>query len=79
MFHFWNVGAGYNEYNKATKTVRIVRWGFPGKNRRIDIEIPFSEIQSISIQTTNSFFFKMELHYNMKMVEKFHYYNQIKL
>ena len=55
---FWNVGAGYNEYNKAAKTVRIVRWGFPGKNRRIDIEIPFSEIQSISIQTTNSFFFQ---------------------
>ena len=55
---FWNVGAGYNEYNKVEDMIRIVRWGFPGKNRRIDIKIPFSDIQSICIQTKNSFFFR---------------------
>ena len=43
----WNVGGGYNEFNKATGKVRISRWGFPGKNRRVEVDIPISEVQSI--------------------------------
>ncbi len=53
---FWNVGAGYNEYNKEQQLLKIVRWGFPGKNRKIQVEIPFSSIQALSIQTKDSFF-----------------------
>jgi len=53
---FWNVGAGYNEYNKEQQLLKITRWGFPGKNRRIHIEIPFSTIQALSIQTEDSLF-----------------------
>jgi hypothetical protein len=44
---FWNVGGGYNEFNKETGKATIFRWGFPGKNRRIELECPISDIQSV--------------------------------
>jgi hypothetical protein len=31
----WNIGSGYNEFSKVDNIVRIVRQGFPGKNRTI--------------------------------------------
>jgi hypothetical protein len=36
----WNVGGGYNEFNKETGKVKIFRWSYPGKNRRIDLDWP---------------------------------------
>nr|YP_009995666.1 photosystem I assembly protein Ycf4 [Haymondia wallichii]WNM89668.1 hypothetical protein [Toxicopueraria peduncularis]QNQ64614.1 photosystem I assembly protein Ycf4 [Haymondia wallichii]UZA65190.1 photosystem I assembly protein Ycf4 [Haymondia wallichii]UZA65357.1 photosystem I assembly protein Ycf4 [Haymondia wallichii]UZA65442.1 photosystem I assembly protein Ycf4 [Haymondia wallichii] len=47
----WDVGGGYDIFNKKEKKVRFVRWGFPGKNRRIILEIPMNEIHSIRIIT----------------------------
>jgi len=32
---FWDIGSGYNEYDKIENIVKIVRKGFPGKNREI--------------------------------------------
>ncbi|MGF1538511.1 MAG: photosystem I assembly protein Ycf4 [Elainellaceae cyanobacterium] len=46
----WDVGGGYNEFNKETGEVRVFRWGFPGKNRRIEVVHPLSEIQSIFVE-----------------------------
>lgn len=43
----WNVGGGYNEFNRETGMARIFRWGFPGKNREIEVAYPLEEIQSI--------------------------------
>lgn len=43
----WNVGGGYNEFNKETGKVVISRWGYPGKNRRVKVEIPLTDIQSV--------------------------------
>ena len=37
----WDVGGGYNEFNKEEKLVRIVRKGFPGKNRNIFFCFPW--------------------------------------
>jgi hypothetical protein len=34
---FWNVGGGFNEFNKKEGFIRIFRWGYPGKNRKIDL------------------------------------------
>jgi len=31
---FWDIGGGYNEYNKIEKLIKIVRKGFPGKKQR---------------------------------------------
>ena len=43
----WNVGGGYNEFNKETGKVVISRWGYPGKNRRVEVDIPLTDIQSV--------------------------------
>jgi hypothetical protein len=45
----WDVGSGYNEYDKRDEIVRIVRNGFPGPNRRILLTYQFSNIKSIKI------------------------------
>lgn len=45
----WNVGGGYNEFNKETGKFSIFRWGFPGKNRRIEVEYPLEDVQSIRV------------------------------
>lgn len=47
-----NIGSGYNEYNKLESLVKIVRKGFPGKNREIFLTYPFSNIRAIGIKIT---------------------------
>lgn len=47
----WNIGGGFDIFDKKKKEVCFLRWGFPGKNRRIIIKIPMTEIQSIRIIT----------------------------
>lgn len=46
---YLNLGQGFNEFNLEKGIVKIFRWGFPGKNRRIDLEYPIQEIQSIRL------------------------------
>lgn len=46
----WNVGGGYNEFNQKTRKISIFRWGFPGKNRRINLLYSMDEIESIKIE-----------------------------
>jgi Ycf4 len=43
----WNLGGGYNEFNKQTGDVKIFRWGFPGKNRQIELNFKASEVQAV--------------------------------
>lgn len=45
----WNVGSGYNEFDKKNELIRIVRLGFPGKNRQILLVYPFNNIKSIKL------------------------------
>jgi Ycf4 len=45
----WDVGGGYNEFNRETGKVKILRQGFPGKNREIEVTYPLEEIQSIRV------------------------------
>ena len=47
---FWDIGSGYNEYNKVENLVKIVRKGFPGKNREILLTYPLNTIKSIGIK-----------------------------
>jgi hypothetical protein len=44
-----DVGGGYNEFNKASNQVRIVRHGFFGKNRHIEIEQPLEDVIAIRV------------------------------
>jgi len=43
----WNIGSGYNEFLKEESVVRIVRLGFPGKNRTIFLSYDFKNIKSL--------------------------------
>ena len=47
-----DIGSGYNEYNKIENLVKIVRKGFPGKNREILLTYPLLNIRSIGIKIT---------------------------
>lgn len=47
-----DVGSGYNEYNKRENLVKIVRKGFPGKNRQILLTYPLTNIRAIGIKIT---------------------------
>lgn len=47
---FWDIGGGYNEYNKIENLVKIVRKGFPGRNREILLTYPLNTIKSVGIK-----------------------------
>jgi hypothetical protein len=47
---FWNVGGGFNEFNKKDGLIRIFRWGYPGKNRKIDLSYTFKDVESIRVE-----------------------------
>ena len=44
---FWNIGSGYNEFILEESVVRLVRLGFPGKNRTIFLSYDFKNIKSL--------------------------------
>jgi hypothetical protein len=43
----WNIGSGYNEFSKLENLIRIVRLGFPGKNRTIFLSYEFKNIKNL--------------------------------
>ncbi|MBD2101989.1 photosystem I assembly protein Ycf4 [Leptolyngbya sp. FACHB-261] len=45
----WDVGGGYNEFDRDKGEVKIFRWGFPGKDRRVELTHPLSDIQSVRV------------------------------
>jgi len=47
---WWNVGSGYNEYNRDLQQVKLYRRGFPGKNRELIFNFSFDEIKSIKMR-----------------------------
>nr|AWH09997.1 photosystem I assembly protein ycf4 [Asclepias tuberosa subsp. rolfsii]AWH10076.1 photosystem I assembly protein ycf4 [Asclepias tuberosa subsp. tuberosa] len=47
---FWNVGSGYDRFDKKKGIVCSFRWGFPGKNRRIFRRFLIKDILAIIIK-----------------------------
>ena len=45
----WNVGSGYNEYNRDQQSVTLYRKRFPGKNKEWIVSYSFNEIKSIKM------------------------------
>jgi len=45
----WDIGGGVNEFDKTNQIVRIIRRGFPGKNKKILITYNFEKIKSVEI------------------------------
>ncbi len=46
----WDLGGGYNEFSRESGEVKIFRWGFPGKNRRIEIDFGIEDVQSVRVE-----------------------------
>nr|QKQ14626.1 hypothetical chloroplast RF4 [Zygnema circumcarinatum] len=49
----WNVGSGYNEFDRREGIITIFRWGFPGNNRRIRIRCLIQNVKAVRIETTS--------------------------
>jgi len=47
---FWSLGSGFNEFNKKDNYIRMFRWGFPGKNRRVNFYYSISDILGIRVE-----------------------------
>lgn len=47
---FWNVGGGFNEFNKKEGFIRIFRWGYPGKQRKLDFSYPLKDVEAIRVE-----------------------------
>lgn len=41
---YWNIGEGYNEFNNEKGIVKIFRNGYPGKNKKIEINLEIKDI-----------------------------------
>jgi hypothetical protein len=47
---WWNVGFGYNQYDRLSQKVTIYRKSFPGKNQELIFTFPFEEVKSIKMR-----------------------------
>uniref|UniRef100_UPI0030DAC73E photosystem I assembly protein Ycf4 n=2 Tax=Cyanothece sp. BG0011 TaxID=2082950 RepID=UPI0030DAC73E len=61
-----NVGGGYNEFNKQTNQVKIFRWGFPGKNRRVEFTCPLEDVQAVKAEIQEGLNTKRKLYLKVK-------------
>jgi len=46
----WQIGGGFNEFNKKKGIFRVFRWGFPGKNRRVDFSYSLNDIEGLRLE-----------------------------
>lgn len=62
----WDVGGGYNEFNKNTNQVKIFRWGYPGKNRRIELEKKLDDVEAVKAEIKEGLNPKRSLYLRVK-------------
>ncbi len=63
---FWNVGGGYNEFDKSDGEARIYRQGFPGKNRKIDLRYPLKDLLAVRAEIQEGLNPKRSLYLRIK-------------
>jgi hypothetical protein len=61
-----DVGGGYNEFDKTKNQVTIFRWGFPGKNRRIELTCKTDEVQAVKVDLREGINPKRSLYLRVK-------------
>jgi hypothetical protein len=47
---WWDIGFGYNEYNKEANEIILYRKGFPGKNRELRLVFSIDDAKSIKMR-----------------------------
>ena len=61
-----DIGSGYNEFNKETGIITIIRLGFPGKNRLLKLRYNIQDISSIKINIQDGISPKREVYLKTK-------------
>ncbi len=61
-----NVGGGYNEFDKKNNKLTIFRWGFPGKNRRVELICPLEDVQAVRAEIQEGLNTKRKLYLRVK-------------
>jgi hypothetical protein len=61
-----DLGGGFNEFNLDKGKVNIFRWGYPGKNRRIDFEYPIEDVLAVRVEIKNGLNPKRALYLRVK-------------
>nr|YP_009894550.1 photosystem I assembly protein Ycf4 [Crateva tapia]QKK41009.1 photosystem I assembly protein Ycf4 [Crateva tapia] len=62
----WNVGSGYDLFDRKEGIVCIFRWGFPGKSRRIFLRFLMKDIQSIRIEVKEGIYARRVLYMEIR-------------
>lgn len=62
----WNVGGGYNDFNKDIGLITIFRLGFPGKNRSLLLTYRTQDIQSVKVEIQEGLTPKREIYLKTK-------------
>nr|YP_010336531.1 photosystem I assembly protein Ycf4 [Rhodospora sordida]UNJ14937.1 photosystem I assembly protein Ycf4 [Rhodospora sordida] len=62
----WDIGSGYNEFNKQNGKICIFRRGFPGKNRQIILNYHLEDVQSILIYIKEGLSPKRQIYLKLK-------------
>lgn len=63
---FWDIGSGYNEFNKENGRICILRRGFPGKNRKITLNYKIEDVQSVLIYIKEGLNPKRQIYLKLK-------------
>ncbi len=45
----WDLGGGYNEFDKVNNKATIFRQGYPGKNRKVELSFDLSDVQAVKV------------------------------
>nr|ALJ01912.1 photosystem I assembly protein Ycf4 [Scrophularia dentata] len=62
----WNVGSGYDRFDRKEGIVCIFRWGFPGKNRRIFLRFRIKDIKSVRIEVKEGIYARHVLYMDIR-------------
>ena len=62
----WNVGSGYDRFDRKEEIVSIFLWGFPGKNSRIFLRFLMKDIQSIRIEVKEGIYARRVLYMEIR-------------
>jgi hypothetical protein len=62
----WDVGGGYNEFDKTGEQVHIFRWGYPGKNRRVEVSCRLNDVQAVKVTIRDGLNPKRSLYLRIK-------------
>ncbi|MDX2272506.1 MAG: photosystem I assembly protein Ycf4 [Cyanobacteriota bacterium] len=47
---YWDLGGGYNQFDRVTGKVEILRRGFPGKDRQVKLVYDFADVQNVRVE-----------------------------